>query len=112
MHIVVLFSSCPSVAVSSHRFLRVVVLTISPSFSIRRPLHKLVSGKSTFSANFVSILKEAIAKIEDDDKCSHQQQSTLSPLESFSENCSRYTMLLNHTRIERMGPNQLNFDVL
>ena len=38
----------------------------------------------------VLILKEAIAKIEDDDKGSHQQQSTLSSIsESFSEAVER-----------------------
>ena len=38
----------------------------------------------------VSILKEAIAKIEDDDKGNHQQQSTLSSMsESFSEAVER-----------------------
>ena len=38
--------------VSSYCFLRVVVLTVSPFSSIRRRLHKLFSGKSTFCANF------------------------------------------------------------
>ena len=39
-------------SVSSYCFLRVIELTISPFSSIRRRLHKLVSGKSTFPANF------------------------------------------------------------
>ena len=48
------FSSLRVVAlpVSSYCFLGVVVLTISPFSSIRRRLHKLVSDKSTFTANF------------------------------------------------------------
>ena len=88
---------CSAFFVSSYCFLRVVVLTISPSSSIRRRhvnfSHQVCShdhNKLATRTQVVSILKEAIAKIEDDDKCCHQQQSMLSPTsESFSEAVER-----------------------